>query len=70
MLIVIVVSALVGSVATSVVLWPLGMLIALAAAPLGSTLLVLVVVAAVKACEAKPRLGRSYRRSQNQPIIQ
>jgi hypothetical protein len=71
MLIVFGVTALVGVLVTSVVLWPLGVLIALAAAPFGGCLLVLVVAVAVWLPEAaKPRWGRSRSQSQNRSIVQ
>ena len=69
MVIVFVLTALVGGLITSVALWPLGMLIALAAAPFGASFLVFVVSAALQASQAKPRSMRSYDESQNRPII-
>jgi hypothetical protein len=69
MLIEIVVTALVGALATSIVLWPLGMLIALAAAPFGGSLLALVVAVWVSQA-AEPRSERTQSQSQNRPIIQ
>ena len=69
MVIVFALTALVGGLITSVALWPLGMLIALAAAPFGASFLVVVVSAALQTSQAKPRSMRSYDESQNRPII-
>ncbi len=71
MLIVFGATALVGALVTSLVLWPFGALIALAAAPLTGCLLVLVVAVAVRASQAAgPRPGGVPRERQNRPIIQ
>ncbi len=71
MLIVFAVTALAGAFITSVALWSFGALIALAAAPFGGGLLVLVVAVAVWMPQAaKPRSGRSHSASQNRSIIQ
>ncbi len=60
MLVVFGVTALVGALVTSVALWSLGALIALAAAPFGGGLLVLVVAVAVWVSQtAEPRSGRT-----------
>ena len=71
MLFVYAVTGLVGGLITSVVLWPLGVLIALAAAPFGGSLLALVVAVAVWMSQAaEPRSARTQSQSQNLPIIQ
>jgi hypothetical protein len=64
-----VVTALVGGLITSIVLWPLGVLITLAAAPFGGSLLVLVVAVWMSQA-AEPRSARTQSQSQNRPIIQ
>ncbi len=71
MLIVFGATALVGALVTSLVLWPFGALIALAAAPLTGCLLVLVVAVAARVSQAtkpRPRFVPSER--QNRSIIQ
>ncbi len=71
MLIVVGVTALVGALVTSIVLWSFGALIALAAAPFGGSLLVLVVAVAVWVSQAaEPRSARTQSQRQNRPLIQ
>ncbi len=71
MLIVFGVTALVGAVVTSIVLWPLGAIIALPAASFAGCLLVLVVAMGVRVSQAaKPRLGFVPSERQNRSIIQ
>jgi hypothetical protein len=71
LLIVFMVTALVGELITSVVLWSLGAHIALVAAPFGGCLLVLVVAVAVRGFQAaKPRSGFVLSKGQNRSIIQ